>query len=187
MYDKHTRSERWKKLLKKSKSMVKVAKNKFSENLITNLKYTDPSSWMKRMNKLGLASFQGENDGWHFETETKSDQILTDEMADYFANISKDFKPVDPSLLGIVPPGADFVSEVNCIPSEHKIFDVLQAAKKTSSVPNDLPSAFLKEFLPFLAKPAQIIFSKSNTEGIYPTQWKTEYVTPHPKVLLGLP
>ena len=94
MYDKHTRSERWKKLLKKSKSMVKVAKKKFSENLITNLKYTDPSSWMKRMNKLGLASFQGENDGWHFETETKSDQILTDEMADYFANISKDFKPL---------------------------------------------------------------------------------------------
>ena len=44
MYDKHTRSERWKKLLKKSKSMVKVAKKKFSENLITNLKYTDPSS-----------------------------------------------------------------------------------------------------------------------------------------------
>ena len=125
MYDKHAISERWKKLLKKSKSMVKVAKKKFSENLITNLKYTDPSSWMKRMNKLGLASFQEKNDGWHFETETNSDQILTDEMADYFANISKDFKPVDPSLLGIVPPGADFVSEVNCIPSEHKIFDVL--------------------------------------------------------------
>ena len=77
--------------MKKSKSMVKNAKRNFSENFITNLKETDTSTWMKRMKKLGMASFEKENNGWHFLTEDKSDKVLTGEMADYFANISKDF------------------------------------------------------------------------------------------------
>ena len=182
-FDKHAKSIKWRKLMKKSKAMVKRAKTNFSENFISNLKDTDPSTWMTRMKKLGMATFENESGGWHFETENKSDQDLTDDMANYFSDISKDFPPVNPSLLGLVPPKADFVSETECCPSEEETFTVLQQAKKTSSVPNDFPTTFTKEFLPFLAKPAQIIFVKSITDGIYPTRWKTEFVTPHPKIL----
>ena len=104
-------------------------------------------------------------------------------MANYFADISKNFTPVKSTLLDLVPPKADFVSEVPCLPTEDEIYGVLVTAKKTSSVPNDFPTTFLKEFLSFLAGPSQMIFSQSITDGIYPTRWKTEYVTPHPKVL----
>ena len=182
-FDKNNKSEKWRKLMKKSKSMVKRAKKSFSTNFVSNLKDTDPATWMKRMDRLGKASFQTDQSGWHFQTESKTDQELTDEMADYFAKISNDFTPVDPSLLDLVPPQADFVSEVACVPTEVEIFGILQAAKKTSSVPNDLPTTVVKEFLPFLAKPAMVIFSNSVIKGVYPTRWKTEYVTPHPKVL----
>ena len=182
-YDKHHKSEKWMKLLKKSKIMIKTAKKNFAENFISNIKDTDPSTWMKRMDRLGKPSFQSEHTDWHFQNETKSDQELTDDMANYFANISNDFPPVDASLLDLVPPGANFVSEVLCFPSELEIFNVLQSTKKTASVPHDFPTTFLKEFLPFLAKPSQMIFSNSITSGVYPTRWKTEYVTPHPKTL----
>ena len=83
------------------------------------------------MKKLGMATFESENGDWHFETESKSDQELTDEMSNYLSDISKDFPPVNSSLLGLVPPKADFVSEVECSPTEEEIFSVLQAAKKT--------------------------------------------------------
>ena len=182
-FDKNSKSEKWRKLLKKSRTMVKTAKKNFAENFISNIKDTDPSTWMKRMNRLGKASFQGDQSGWQFQTEVKSDQELTNEMADYFAEISNDFTPVDPSLLDLVPPGADFVSEVPSLPTEAEIFDILKVSKKTSSVPNDFPTAFVKEFLPFLAKPAMMIFCNSITSGIYPARWKTEFVSPHPKVL----
>ena len=86
------------------------------------------------MDKLGKASFVGEQSSWHFANETKTDEELTDEMADYFANISNDFPPVDPSLLVLPTPGADFVSEVPCLPSEHEVYTVLKTSKKTSSV-----------------------------------------------------
>ena len=62
-YDKHSKSDKWRKLMNKSKTMVKRAKKNFSENFISNLKDTDPSTWMKRMNKLGMASFEKENAG----------------------------------------------------------------------------------------------------------------------------
>ena len=117
-FDKNVKTDKWRKLMKKCKSMVKKAKKNFATNFISNLKDTDPSTWMKRMDKLGRASYQAEQAGWHFQTESMTDQELTDEMADYFANISNDFTPVDPSLLDLVPPGAPFVSEVECLPTE---------------------------------------------------------------------
>ena len=58
-----------------------------------------------------------------------------------------------------------------------------KASKKRSTVPNDFPAPFVKEFLPFLAKPAQVIFCQSIIDGIYPTRWKTEFVSPLPKIL----
>ena len=77
----------------------------------------------------------------------------------------------------------NFESDVHCLPTEYEVFTVLKATKMTSSVPNDFPIPFLKEFLPFLAKPVQKIFTGSIHSGPYPTQWKTEYVNPHPKKL----
>ena len=181
-FDLHKKSEKWRILMRKTKSMIRKSKKNFSDNFITNLKETDPSTWMKRMNRLGKASFEAEHSGWQFQSEQLGDQELTDEMADYFSNISNEFTPVDSSLLNLVPPGADFVSEVPCIPAEHEVFSILKATKKTSSVPFDFPTKFVTEFLPFLAEPALHIFSNSVISGIYPTRWKTEFVTPLPKV-----
>ena len=45
-YDKHHKSEKWMKLLKKSKIMIKTAKKNFAENFIFNIRDTDPSIWM---------------------------------------------------------------------------------------------------------------------------------------------
>ena len=65
-YGKNAKSDKWRKLLRNSRSMVKRAKKSFSENFITHLKDTDPATWMKRMNKLGMASFKKESIGCHF-------------------------------------------------------------------------------------------------------------------------
>ena len=104
-------------------------------------------------------------------------------MADFFASISNDFTPVDPSLLGLVPPEASWASEVPCLPTEVEVYEILKVSKKTCSVPNDLPTIVVKEFLPFLAKPVMLIFTKAIISGTYPTRWKTEFVSPHPKIL----
>ena len=98
--------------------------------------------------------------------------------------MARNFVPIDRSLIPcITPPDAPFVSEVNCFPEDHKVYTLLKSSKKTASVPHDLPIVFIKEFLPELSKPAADIYCKSIASGTFPTRWKNEYVSPHPKVI----
>ena len=114
----------------------------------------------------------------------KTDQELTNEIADYFADISANFTPINRLLIpSIAPPHSPFVSEVPCFPQEHEVYHLLKHSKKTCSVPNDFPIKFIKEFLPELSKPVNSIFAKSIASGVFPSRWKTEYVSTHPKIL----
>ena len=183
-FDNHGKSIKWKNLKKKCRYLCNSAKKHFADTFIANMKDKDPRSWMANMKKLGQSNHEKENDSWHFLNEVKSDQELTDEISDYFAEISGHFIPINRSLLPFIPlPHSPFVSEVPCFPEEHEVYQILKSSKKTASVPNDLPISFLKEFLPELSKPIHDIYCKSISSGIFPTRWKNEYVSPHPKTL----
>ena len=183
-FDKNGKTQKWTALKKKCKKMCKKAKNDFANSFITNLKNKDPRTWIANMKKLGQSNHEKESNTWAFENENKTDQELTNEIADYFADISGSFTPVDRSLFPLIPPPhSPFVSEVPCYPLEYEIHELLKKAKKTSSVPHDLPVHFLKEFLPELSLPILNIFCKSIASGRFPNRWKNEYVSPHPKVL----
>ena len=67
--------------------MCKTAKKNFADKFITNLKDKDPKSWMTAMKKLGRANHEVDNDAWHFENESKSNQEITDEISEFFAKI----------------------------------------------------------------------------------------------------
>ena len=183
-FDKNGKTEKWKSLKNKCRILIQKAKTDFATSFISNLKDKDPKTWMSSMKKLGKANHEKDHDTWHFVDEDKSDQVLTDEIAEYFADISGNFTPLKRALFPFIPfPNSPFVSEVPCFPQEHEIYDLLKHAKKTSSVPHDLPIPFLKEFLPELVKPITSIYTSSITTGIFPSRWKNEYVSPHPKVL----
>ena len=125
-FEKNGRSEKWKQLKRKCKSMCKAAKTSFANKFITDLKNKDPRSWMTAMKKLRRASHEVDNDKWHFKNETKSDQDITNEISEFFAKISNNFTPVDRCLLPLIPPlYSPFVSEVPNIPEEPEIFHYL--------------------------------------------------------------
>ena len=183
-FDKNGKSVKWKELHNKCKKMCKSAKKNFARKFIDDLKDKDPRSWMTAMKKLGRANHENDDNKLHFENETKSDKEITDEISSYFANISRNFTPLDRSLFPLLlPPDAPFVSEVPNIPEEHEVFTLLRTSKKTASVPYDLPIAFVKEFTPEITRPVYDIFRKSIMSGTYPSRWKTEFVSPHPKIL----
>ena len=183
-FDRHGKTQKWKSLKLKCHKLCKRAKNGFITSFISNIKDKDPRTWMVSMKKLGQANHENENVAWSFTNEQKTDQELTDEISNYFAEISGNFTPIDRSLIPSIPQtNSPFVSEVPCFPQEHEVYTLLKKSKKTSSVPNDLPIQFLKEFLPELTKPVFNIYCKSIASGIFPTRWKNEYVSPHPKVL----
>ena len=183
-YSKNPSSLKYKTLRKKCEKLCKSAKKDFADNFITNMKDKDPKTWISSLKKLGRANHEKDVGTWQFLNEAKTNQELCDEISHYFADISGSFAALDRSLLPFIPPpNAPFVSEVECFPHEHEIYSLLKSSKKTASVPYDLPVTFLKEFLPELSKPVLNIYSQAIASGTFPSRWKTEYVSPLPKVI----
>ena len=67
----------------------------FIDSFISNLKDKDPRTWMVSMKKLGQANHEKENDTWSFTNEEKTDQELTNEISEYFAEISGNFTSIN--------------------------------------------------------------------------------------------
>ena len=177
-FEKNRKSEKWRKLMLKCKKACKKAK----QSLVNSLKDSDPKSWMKKIKDLGKANHELSDENWQFVDEQKDNQTLTDELADYFTNINSHMSPIDRSKIDITPVCAPFVSEVNCFPLVHEIYDILRRSKQTCSVPHDIPLKIVKEFLPELSDPIHHLYSSCITEGTFPSSWKIEYMMPLPKV-----
>ena len=59
----------------------------------------------------------------------------------------------------------------------------LNKMKKTrSTLPIDIPDRIRKECSPLLAAPLTAIINNSLKQGVYPSTWKMEWVTPAPKI-----
>ena len=177
-FEKNRKSEKWRKLMLTCKKACKKAK----ESLINSLKVSDPKSWMKKIKDMGKANHELSDDNWQFVDEQKDNQTLTDELADYFANINSHMTPIDRSKIDITPINAPFVSEVNCFPLVYEIYEILRRSKQTCSVPHDIPLKIVKEFLPELSDPIHHLYSSCIMEGTFPSSWKIEYMMPLPKV-----
>ena len=177
-FEKNRKSEKWRKLMLTCKKACKKAK----ESLINSLKVSDPKTWMKKIKDMGKANHELSDDNWQFVDEQKDNQTLTDELADYFANINSHMTPIDRSKIDITPINAPFVSEVNCFPLVYEIYEILRRSKQTCSVPHDIPLKIVKEFLPELSDPIHHLYSSCIMEGTFPASWKIEYMMPLPKV-----
>ena len=54
----------------------------------------------------------------------------------------------------------------------------MKKSKKTDSVPGDVPSDILKEFLPEFSTPVTAILKEAVATHTWPSQWKKEYHLP---------
>ena len=128
--------------------MVRRLKIDANEAFTDEMLKKDPRTWMSKMKKLIRASHEREQGCWSLENEVKSEQELTDDVVNYFQGISNHFTPLDRSKLNITPPNAPFVSEVPCFSEDYELYELVKGAKKTFSVPDDIPPKILPGMLP---------------------------------------
>ena len=67
---------------------------------------------------------------------------------------------------------------------EHTIFSNMKAAKKTDTVPGDIPAAILQKFLPEFTTPITAIWKQAVETHSWPESYKKEYHLPIPKIPL---
>ena len=64
-----------------------------------------------------------------------------------------------------------------------KVYEVIEGMnKKAATVPGDVPRKLIAEFSVELAEPLAHVFNVCLQEGVYPEIYKSECITPAPKV-----
>ena len=135
----------------------------------------------------------GENDDeGAFRLQNHQDKNLSTEeslekIADFFAQISQEYPPLDCDLLpdrvrAKLKSESDYQ---NCTPQllESDVIKQIRSSKKTNSlVPGDLPKPLIQEYPEELAKPVTKVFQTMLASKKWPNSWRTEYGVPLQKV-----
>ena len=100
---------------------------------------------------------------------------LAEWLADYFNGISNEYPPFDPNNCPIT-----FERKLPII-SIDEVLKKMKTAKKTSSVPGDIPALLYDKFPRQLAGIATRIFNQISQDMQWPRAWATEFVTVIPK------
>ncbi len=172
----HTDYTRYKSLRNQIIREIKAAKKTFYPRKVHNLKEVNIAQWFRTLKDIsGLNSHPS---SLPF-TSHLSNQEAAESINNHFSTICQTLPTLDLTTLPAYLPSQ--LSPPTIYPFE--IANIIKKIKyNRSTTPLDIPIKIYKEFAIELAIPLCSIINASLTQCKCPTQWKTAYVTPIPKV-----
>ena len=179
-YTKRKKSEKWHELNKLFHERAQELKESYYKDRIEDLKTSNVSQWFSKMKRMSSINSVHEERTEVHDLMHLSSQDQTEQIADKFAEISNMYEPLKSEDIPV--PCLDN-SKPYPLFEPHQIHQKIQKMKKkTSTVIGDVPWKIIHEFSVELASPLSNIFNSCTLEGVWPQQWKNEYVTPVAKV-----
>ena len=177
-FHKHRKSSKYKSLHKTYKSELAVAKKKYYDLKLRNLRLTNPKSWYRNLKKIM------NNDNTEEKVEVDCIRHLPDTeqvevIASKFAEISNLYDSLDRSQIDIPEFTADEVPKVT-VKDIKEILEGMDPNKSTR--PGDIPAKIFKRFARYLAEPITFMINQAIVTGVWPDFLKLEVVTPIPKI-----
>ena len=137
-----------------------------------------------------MSSRPGEDTSSTFSLQTHIDESLTpqqsaERIVKYFSKISQEYTPIENDISA---PWMDVQAQLDKAPcshpliEEHIVYQNMKNAKKTDSVPGDIPAQILKEFLQEFSTPITAILKHAVNTHTWPDVYKKEYHLPLKKV-----
>lgn len=93
-YRKHKRSSKWKRLNEKYIQICEKAKSDYCENIVTDLKTSNPSQWYSKVKRMSSYSQQKDVDAEVQDLVGQSVPVQAEKIADQFAEISNLYSPL---------------------------------------------------------------------------------------------
>ena len=93
-YRKHKRSSKWKRLNVKYIQICEKAKSDYCENIVTDLKTSNPSQWYSKVKRMSSYSQQKDVDAEVQDLVGQSVPVQAEKIADQFAEISNLYSPL---------------------------------------------------------------------------------------------
>ena len=169
------------------KERLKIEAKKALDKLFENANQKG-MKWMREANRLSARPGEEESSTFLLPTHIEANYTplqSAEAIANHFAKISQEFTPINED---ISPKWLEVKHKLNETPcshpdiQEHIVYENMKSAKKTDSVPGDIPSSILREFLPELATPVTAILKKSVETHTWPEIYKQEYHLPLKKI-----
>ena len=184
-YLKRGKSEKYKELAAKFSSKYKIETQKYLRRNLDDLKDCKPGQAYSVLKRMGaMPGDCVDKDSFTLPNHAGlTNEQSAEKIADYFAQISQEYPPLDIKLL---PSHViENLSTYSYPPTvtEHETYRKIVAAKKPKSgVPGDIPRGIVSEFAPELARPACMIINSIVKSGEWPVSWKNEWITPISKI-----
>ena len=178
----HKKSDKWKKINEEYTQKLKNSKNSYYKSMVEDLKTSKPALWYSKIKRMG-ANTNKDDEMFVEELSNLENDQQANKIVDFYASTRNLFEPINPS---------DFQDFMDFDPNEdlsalliepRKIMQIVKKMnKKSACVSGDLPMKIVTEFAPELSVPLTHIFNSIFETKIYPELWKTETLTPIPKV-----
>ena len=131
------------------------------------------TKWMRESNRLSARP--GENLSSTFSLPTHVDANVTPQQSaeaivKYFAKISQEYVPIEEDVSSSWMDAQNKLNQGPCehpYIQEHSMFSNMKDAKKTDTVPGDIPAAILQEFLPEFTTPITAILKQAVETHIF--------------------
>ena len=177
-YSEHRKSKKFRDLQSIYRKELLSAKRAYYRKKIHSLRTSNSKSWYKNIKRL-----VGE-DASDVKIDVEDIRCLSGEeqcelIADKFAEVSNQYEPLQ---RGQVSFPIFSVSDIPVI-SEGKVLGVLKDLDSSKSTrKSDIPAKILKHFSAKISKPLTMIINNCIQQGVWPEIFKSEIVTPVPKV-----
>jgi hypothetical protein len=176
-------SSRFKEIKKKQAERIKYENKKEIDKKIEN-SAGKGMKWVREASRMSARP--GDDTSTTFTLPAHIDANFTPQqsaeaIALYFAKISQEYTPIERDISAPWLDVQNKLDQAECshpVIREHQVYETMKSAKKTDSVPGDIPSAILKEFLPELAFPVTEILKQAVSTHIWPASFKKEYHLP---------
>ena len=184
-YSKHGNSAKYKELKKEVKTKLSDATSKLLRKQTEQVSAKN-NSWLKHVKQL--TARPGDQPQATFSLPQHDEDSLSalessNKICEYFSTISQEYTPLNPETL----PERDRTKLTNepCnhpYLADHIVYDGLKKGKKTCSVPGDIPTKILEDFLPEFTTPTAAIYREALAAHTWPKSYKKEFHLPINKV-----
>ena len=177
-YNKHRKSENWKRLDKSFKTNVKLVKSNFYKRMMGDLMTKNTSKWYTTLKRMTAHDQQKNEKVIIPDMNHLSDKEQAESLANHFSKIPNEYEQLrkeDITILTILERDIPQFSEVQVWEK------FIQLKTNKSIVKGDIPVKIYKEFAAHITEPLTHIYNSSLMKGEYPAIYKFETSTPVPK------
>ena len=178
---KNYKSHKWEKLNDEFLEKCESEKASYYHNIVHDLKISNPGQWYSKVKRMTGQDTRNQEITSITELEGLESSQQVEIIADHYSKVSNLYQPVKKEHFEEYLKQHSKEKPPNIGP--YKVYRTIKKMNKNSAtIPGDLPMKIISKFADDLTLPLCHIINCCIQAGQYPKIWKTEIVTPVPKV-----